>query len=44
MRADDAPRPTAPTLSEDELIERFVEEFDAEILPAPERDQVEETS
>ena len=34
MRAD-TPETAAPTLSEDELIERFVEEFEAEILPAP---------
>jgi DNA polymerase III subunit gamma/tau len=40
---DDAPTASAPTLSEDELIERFVEEFEAEILPAPET-QPEETS
>ena len=30
------PESEAPTLSGDELIERFVEEFEAEILPAPE--------
>jgi DNA polymerase III subunit gamma/tau len=42
MRAD-APAATAPTLSEEELIERFVDEFEAEILPAPET-QPEETS
>ena len=35
MRAE-TPGAEAPTLSEDELIERFVEEFEAEILPAPE--------
>jgi hypothetical protein len=35
MRAD-TPAAEAPTLTEDELIERFVEEFEAEILPAPE--------
>jgi hypothetical protein len=33
----------APTLSADELIDRFVEEFEAEILPEPDRDS-EETS
>jgi DNA polymerase-3 subunit gamma/tau len=40
---DVAPAAAAPTLTEDELIERFVEEFEAEILPAPET-QPEETS
>ena len=35
MRAE-APGAEAPTLTGDELIERFVEEFEAEILPAPE--------
>jgi DNA polymerase-3 subunit gamma/tau len=44
MRAE-APGAEAPTLSEDELIERFVEEFEAEILPAPEAEtKSEETS
>jgi DNA polymerase-3 subunit gamma/tau len=44
MRADAAVA-AAPTLSEDELIERFVEEFEAEILPAPDAEtQPEETS
>ena len=42
MRAD-VPEAVAPTLSEDELIERFVEDFEAEILPAPETES-EETS
>jgi DNA polymerase-3 subunit gamma/tau len=42
MRAD-VPQVSAPTLSEDELIERFVEDFEAEILPAPETES-EETS
>ena len=32
-----APRPRPPTLSPDELVERFVEEFEAEILPEPRR-------
>jgi DNA polymerase-3 subunit gamma/tau len=45
MRAPEAPGAEAPTLSEDELIERFVEEFEAEILPAPEAEtKSEETS
>ncbi len=35
MRAE-TPGAEAPTLSGEELIERFVEEFEAEILPAPE--------
>jgi DNA polymerase-3 subunit gamma/tau len=44
MRAD-TPGAVAPTLSEDELIERFVEEFEAEILPPPEVEtKSEETS
>jgi hypothetical protein len=44
MRAE-APGADAPTLSGDELIERFVEEFEAEILPAPEVEtKSEETS
>jgi DNA polymerase-3 subunit gamma/tau len=44
MRAE-APGTEAPTLSGDELIERFVEEFEAEILPAPEVEtKSEETS
>jgi hypothetical protein len=42
MRAD-VPARAAPTLSEDELIERFVEDFEAEILPASET-ETEETS
>jgi DNA polymerase-3 subunit gamma/tau len=42
LRAD-TPEEEAPTLSADELIERFVEEFEAEILPEPDRDS-EETS
>jgi DNA polymerase-3 subunit gamma/tau len=42
MRAE-VPEAVAPTLSEDELIERFVEDFEAEILPAPETES-EETS
>ena len=29
-------RPAAPRLSEEELVDRFVEEFDAEVLPAEE--------
>ncbi len=41
MRAD-VPAASAPTLSEDELIERFVEDFEAEILAAPET-ETEET-
>ena len=40
---EDAPEAEAPTLSADELIERFVEEFEAEILPEPEPES-EETS
>ncbi len=45
MRAADAPEAAAPTLSEDELIERFVEEFEAEIVPGPEAEtKSEETS
>ena len=40
MRAD-VPEAAAPTLSEDELIERFVEDFEAEILPAPETESEE---
>ncbi|MEO8690512.1 MAG: hypothetical protein ABI611_20125, partial [Solirubrobacteraceae bacterium] len=45
MRAADGPETAAPTLSEDELIERFVEEFEAEIVPAPEAEtKSEETS
>jgi len=44
MRAE-VPGAEAPTLSEDELIDRFVEEFEAEILPAPEVEtKSEETS
>jgi DNA polymerase III subunit gamma/tau len=44
MRAE-VPGTEAPTLSGDELIERFVEEFEAEILPAPEVEtKSEETS
>ena len=44
MRAE-APGAEAPTLTEDELIDRFVEEFEAEILPAPEAEtKSEETS
>jgi DNA polymerase III subunit gamma/tau len=42
LRAD-TPEVQAPTLSADELIDRFVEEFEAEILPEPDRDS-EETS
>jgi DNA polymerase-3 subunit gamma/tau len=42
MRAD-VPARAVPTLSEDELIERFVEDFEAEILPASET-ETEETS
>ena len=42
LRAD-TPEEEAPTLSADELIERFVEEFEAEILPEPDPDS-EETS
>ena len=38
MRAD-APGAAAPTLSEEELIERFVEDFEAEILPDPEPEE-----
>ena len=38
MRAD-TPGAAAPTLSEEELIERFVEEFEAEILPDPEPEE-----
>jgi DNA polymerase-3 subunit gamma/tau len=34
--APDTPDETAPTLSHDELVERFVEEFEAEILEDPE--------
>jgi DNA polymerase-3 subunit gamma/tau len=34
--APDAPEETTPTLSHDELVERFVEEFEAEILEDPE--------
>jgi DNA polymerase-3 subunit gamma/tau len=34
--AADTPEESAPTLSHDELIERFVEEFEAEILEEPE--------
>jgi DNA polymerase-3 subunit gamma/tau len=34
--AADAPEPEAATLSPDELVERFVEEFEAEILPESE--------
>jgi DNA polymerase III subunit gamma/tau len=33
LRADDGESPSAPTLSEEELLERFVQEFDAELLP-----------
>jgi len=45
MRAADTPDAVAPTLSEDELVERFVEEFEAEILPAPDAEtKSEETS
>ena len=40
LRAD-APEEEAPTLSADELIERFVEEFEAEILPEPDPDSEE---
>jgi len=43
LRADAPEATAAVTLSEDELIERFVEEFEAEILPEPEPDS-EETS
>jgi DNA polymerase-3 subunit gamma/tau len=46
MRADTAAA-AAPTLSDDELIERFVQDFEAEILPGPEPDpepQSEETT
>jgi DNA polymerase III subunit gamma/tau len=34
--APDTPEESAPTLSHDELVERFVEEFEAEILEDPE--------
>jgi len=34
--APDTPEETTPTLSHDELVERFVEEFEAEILEDPE--------
>jgi DNA polymerase-3 subunit gamma/tau len=34
--APDTPEESAPTLSHDELVERFVEEFEAEILEEPE--------
>ena len=34
--AADTPEESAPTLSPDELVERFVEEFEAEILEDPE--------
>jgi hypothetical protein len=34
--AADTPEESAPTLSHDELVERFVEEFEAEILEDPE--------
>ena len=37
LRGRHRPRTTAPTLSDDELVERFVEEFEAEILPEPDR-------
>ena len=41
--AADTPEESEPTLSADELIERFVEEFEAEILPEPDPES-EETS
>jgi DNA polymerase-3 subunit gamma/tau len=41
--APDAPEGSEPTLSADQLIERFVEEFEAEILPEPDPES-EETS
>jgi DNA polymerase-3 subunit gamma/tau len=41
--AADVPEDEQPTLSADELIERFVEEFEAEILPEPDPES-EETS
>ena len=40
---EEAPGAEAATLSADELIERFVEEFEAEILPEPDPES-EETS
>ena len=43
MRAESA-EAGAPGLSDEELIERFVEEFEAEILPAPDpQSESEET-
>jgi len=41
--ATDVPADEQPTLTADELIERFVEEFEAEILPEPDPES-EETS
>ena len=41
--AAEVPEDEQPTLSADELIERFVEEFEAEILPEPDP-ETEETS
>ena len=43
LRDEAAAEEQQPTLSTDELIERFVEEFEAEILPEPDPDS-EETS